>query len=94
MVKLKVCYDLEDSRFRNQYLEKGLETLLPSLPALEKLAFDQGVLVNVPKKVPSCLLVKLKLVKISEFEDDRDCIECEALQKLTIRNAYGIMQPV
>ncbi|KAK9005079.1 hypothetical protein V6N11_042527 [Hibiscus sabdariffa] len=93
MVKLRVYYDLEDSRFRNQYLEKGLETLLPSLPALEKLALDQGVLVSVPKKVPSCLLVKLKLVEISEFENDRDCIEKAsyilknggALQKLMIQ---------
>ncbi|MBA0733766.1 hypothetical protein Gogos_017745, partial [Gossypium gossypioides] len=78
-----------------EYWEKGLESLLTSSPELEKLDFDQEVLISLPEKVPSCLLFKLKVTEFSNFRDDKDCIEKVkyilkhggALQKLTIRTA-------
>ncbi|MBA0550163.1 hypothetical protein Golob_021132, partial [Gossypium lobatum] len=78
-----------------EYSEKGLESLLTSSPELEKLDFDQEVLISLPEKVPSCLSFKLKVTEFSNFRDDKDCIEKvkyilkhgEALQKLTIRTA-------
>ncbi|MBA0641583.1 hypothetical protein Goklo_026121 [Gossypium klotzschianum] len=78
-----------------EYWEKGLESLLTSSPELEKLDFDQEVLISLPEKVPSCLSFKLKVTEFSNFRDDKDCIEKVkyilkhggALQKLTIRTA-------
>ncbi|MBA0789065.1 hypothetical protein Gotri_025697 [Gossypium trilobum] len=78
-----------------EYWEKGLESLLTSSPELEKLDFDQEVLISLPEKVPSCLSFKLKMTEFSNFRDDKDCIEKVkyilkhggALQKLTIRTA-------
>ncbi|XP_017641007.1 F-box protein At4g22280-like [Gossypium arboreum] len=62
-------------RFRySNPLQKGLETLLSSLPALEKLEFYQEVLCSLPEEVPSCLLHKLKTIKITNFTDEKYCI--------------------
>ncbi|PPD94969.1 hypothetical protein GOBAR_DD08014 [Gossypium barbadense] len=62
-------------RFRcSNAFQKGLETLLSSLPALEKLEFYKEVLCSLPEKVPSCLLHKLKTIKITNFTDEKDCI--------------------
>ncbi|MBA0705594.1 hypothetical protein Golax_017778 [Gossypium laxum] len=78
-----------------EYWEKGLESLLTSSPELEKLDFDQEVLISLPEKVPSCLSFKLEVTEFSNFRDDKDCIEKVkyilkhggALQKLTIHTA-------
>ncbi|XVF03964.1 hypothetical protein REPUB_Repub05bG0039400 [Reevesia pubescens] len=78
--------------------EKGLETLLTSLPKLEKLVFHEGVFILscLPEKVPFCLSFKLKAIEISGFKAEKDCIEkakyflknATALKKLTIRTYY------
>ncbi|KAK8473994.1 hypothetical protein V6N12_030633 [Hibiscus sabdariffa] len=54
--------------------DKGLETLLPLLPELQNLAFRQDVLNSLPEEVPSCLLFKVKVIEISNFVYDQDCI--------------------
>ncbi|KAK8689432.1 hypothetical protein V6N13_088153 [Hibiscus sabdariffa] len=73
-------------------MDNGLEALLPHCPELENLAFPQDVLNSLPEEVPSCLLFKVKVIEISNFEYDQDCIRKAkyilenggALEKLTI----------
>ncbi|TYJ48697.1 hypothetical protein E1A91_A01G081800v1 [Gossypium mustelinum] len=94
LVKLKIHCSNDLRPYYDQW-EKGLETLLSSLPELEKLEFNQEALISLPEKAPSSLLSKLKSIKISDFTDERDCIgkakyflkNGRALEKLTIRTA-------
>ncbi|KAL4273690.1 hypothetical protein GQ457_13G002430 [Hibiscus cannabinus] len=71
---------------------KGLEILLTSLPELEKLSFYQESVSSLPENVPPCLSFKLKVMEVSNFMDDENCMEMAkyilknggALEKLTI----------
>ncbi|GMI65337.1 hypothetical protein like AT4G14096 [Hibiscus trionum] len=90
LAELEIPYSNDE---RLSSMDKGIETLLSHWPELENLAFTQNVLISLPEEVPSCLLFKVKVIEISNFRDDKECIRKAkyilenggALEKLTIR---------
>ncbi|MBA0759265.1 hypothetical protein Gotri_022178 [Gossypium trilobum] len=69
--------------------ERGVANLLTDSGRLQSLFFYQEALTNLPERVPHCILYQLKVIEISGFMTNKDCI---GKAKYFLENASVLMK--